>query len=298
MSEASGRPEQIGAAAGALAGELRAAERYCREMARREAKNFYWGFVSLPADQRVAIYALYDFARQVDDDADAAGRPHLAASLGRHRQRAAACARGEWSDPVTLVLARAMDRYAIPEAELQALIDGVQTDLSRTRYATWAELEGYCRLVASTIGRMCVRVFGFRDPAALERADALGIALQLTNILRDVKEDGELGRIYLPEDDLERFGVSDAGVLDGEPGTGWEALVDFEARRARSYFATGLRVLELIPRRPAVCVRTMAGIYERILAMVEREPRLPLRRRASLTAAQKVRVMVRAWLPG
>src|SRR5215469_2478917 len=108
--------------------DRREAELFCQRMARREAGNFYWGFVSLPRAQRVAIYALYDFARQVDDEADAAGRPHLAASLERHRHRARACAAGEASDPVTLVLARAMERYAIPEPELQALIDGVEAD--------------------------------------------------------------------------------------------------------------------------------------------------------------------------
>ena len=110
MSDAWGRPERAGAVAPA---DLRAAERYCREMARREARNFYWGFVSLPAEQRVAVYALYDFARQVDDEVDAAGRPHVERSLHRHRQRAAGCARGEWSDPVTMVLAHAVERYAI-----------------------------------------------------------------------------------------------------------------------------------------------------------------------------------------
>src|SRR5262252_9056962 len=278
--------------AGSAALELREAERFCQQMARREAGNFYWGFVSLPRDQRVAIYALYDFARQVDDDADAAGRPHLAASLERHRKRARACAAGDPSDPVTLVLSRAMRRYGMPEAELQALIDGVQTDLTRTRYATWPELEAYCRLVASTIGRMCVRIFGFEDPSALERADELGVALQLTNILRDVREDGQLGRVYLPGEDLERFEVDEADLLAGEPGPGWEALVDFEASRARTWFATGMGVLRLIPRRPAVCVATMAGIYRRILELVERDPRLPLRRRASLSPAAKAAVVV------
>src|SRR5215469_15074655 len=124
MSRARDRLERPG-------GDMREAERFCQRMARREAGNFYWGFVSLPRDQRVAIYALYDFARQVDDDADAAGRPHLTASLERHRRRARACAAGDPSDPVTLVLSRAMRRYRIPEAELQALIDGVQTDLTR-----------------------------------------------------------------------------------------------------------------------------------------------------------------------
>ena len=293
MSDASERLDAPGAT---VMPDLRKAERFCQHMARREAGNFYWGFVSLPRDQRVAIYALYDFARQVDDETDSAGRPHLHASLERHRARARACAAGQASDPVTLVLAQAMERYAIPESELQALIDGVQTDLTRTRYATWAELEGYCRLVASTIGRMCVRIFGFTGPAALERADELGIALQLTNILRDVKEDAGMGRVYLPAEDLERFAVAEADLLAGRPGPGWAALVDFEARRARACFATGLRVLELIPRRPAVCVATMAGIYQRILGLVERDPWLPLRRRASLSPAAKAAVMVGKWM--
>ncbi len=292
MSEVRERSE---VAAGAPAVGLREAERYCQEMARREAKNFYWGFISLPPDQRVAIYALYDFARQVDDEADSAGRPRLEASLEGHRLRARECIHGRWSDPVTMVLTRAVQRYAIPESELLALIDGVQMDFTHSRYTTWAELEGYCRLVASTIGRMCVRIFGFEDPSALEHADELGIALQLTNILRDVKEDGELGRVYLPQDELERFGVSEAGLLAGRPGPNWEALVAFEAARAREYFRTGLRVLEQIPRRPAACVKTMAGIYQRILGMIERQPRLPLRRRASLSSGAKLALVLRSW---
>jgi 15-cis-phytoene synthase len=281
---------------GAAPLDLREAERYCQRMARREAGNFYWGFISLRAEQRVAIYALYDFARQVDDEADMDAGTDVAARLERHRRRAHECANGRWSDPVTRVLARAVLRHGIPESDLQALIDGVQMDLSRTRYATWRQLEGYCRLVASTIGRMCVRIFGFRDPAALKRADELGIALQLVNILRDVREDAGLGRVYLPAQDMARFGVSEAGLLDRQPGPGWEALVAFEAERARGFLESGLGVTAHIPRRPAACVRTMAGIYERVLAMIERDPRLPLHRRASLTPLQKLGVVVRSWV--
>lgn len=297
MSEAR---ERLDAPAAGPALDLREAERYCRRMARREARNFYWGFVSLPADQRTAIYALYDFARQVDDVADSVGAGDgagagLRAALAAHRARAREAAAGRWSDPVTMVLAGAMRRYAIPESELQALIDGVEMDLTRSRYATWPELEAYCRLVASTIGRMCVRIFGFDDEAALERADELGIALQLTNILRDVREDGQMGRVYLPRDDLERFGVDERGLLGGEPGPGWEALIELEVRRAGRYFASGLGVCQLIPHRSAACVRTMAGIYRRILEMVERQPRLPLERRASLSPAAKLAVMARSW---
>jgi 15-cis-phytoene synthase len=267
-------------------------------MARREAKNFYWGFISLPREQRNAIYALYDFARQVDDEADAAANtPDLPGRLGRHRERLAECVRGEYrDDPVMQVLAVAVDRFKIPERELQMLVDGCEMDGTKTRYETWDDLRAYCNLVASVVGRMCVRIFGFDDDAALERADELGIALQLTNILRDVREDVGLGRIYLPREDLRRFGVTEAALLNGGPIEGWEALISFESLRAREYFTRGYKVLDYIERRPAACVRTMAGIYERILEKIERDPTLPLHRRAGLSSTEKIGAMVRAWL--
>jgi phytoene synthase len=277
---------------------LAEAERYCREMARREAKNFYWGFISLPYEQRIAIYALYDFARQVDDEADAvAHAPDLPGRLRRHRERIANCVRGEYAgDPVMQVLASAMARFAIPERELQMLVDGVEMDGIKVRYETWDELRSYCNLVASIVGRMCVRIFGFEDERALERADDLGIALQLTNILRDVREDAGMERIYLPLEDLRRFGISEQALLAGDVGAGWNELVAFEVARAREYFARGYEVLGYIDRRPAACVRTMAGIYHRILGKIAREPALPLHRRAALSSVEKIGVMVQSWL--
>jgi phytoene synthase len=275
------------------------AERYCHDMARREAKNFYWGFISLPREQRNAIYALYDFARQVDDEADAvAHAPDLPGRLLRHRERIAKCVRGEYADDdaVMQVLAVAVDRFAIPERELQMLIDGVEMDGTKLRYQTWEELRSYCNLVASVVGRMCVRIFGYQDDAALERADDLGIALQLTNILRDVREDIGLGRIYLPQEDLRRFAIPEASLLSWNAVPGWDALVAFEAERAREYFARGYEVLRYLERRPAACVRTMAGIYERILEKIERDPTLPLHERAGLSSTEKIGAMVRAWL--
>jgi len=275
------------------------AERYCHDMARREAKNFYWGFISLPREQRNAIYALYDFARQVDDEADAvAHAPDLPGRLLRHRERIAKCVRGEYADDdaVMQVLAVAVDRFAIPERELQMLIDGVEMDGTKLRYQTWEELRSYCNLVASVVGRMCVRIFGFEDDAALERADDLGIALQLTNILRDVREDIGLGRIYLPQEDLRRFEIPEAALMSWNAVPRWDALVAFEAQRAREYFARGYEVLRYLDRRPAACVRTMAGIYERILEKIERDPALPLHERAGLSSTEKIGAMVRAWL--
>lgn len=275
---------------------LVSAERFCSEMARREAKNFYWGFISLPYEQRIAIYALYDFARQIDDEVDVAGGPRLPERLSVYRQRVRDLVRGDYCDPVTHVLARAVTRFGIPESELQALIDGVEVDAHRTRYESWDELRGYCRLVASVVGRMCVRIFGFSDPVALERADELGLALQLTNILRDVREDAGLGRLYLPADDLRRFGVAEHDVLRGANPSGWSELIAWEAMRARSLYASGLRVLDYIPARAAVCVKTMAGIYERILDKIEGDPQLPLRGRASLSRLEKLRIVVESWL--
>jgi 15-cis-phytoene synthase len=280
--------------------DLRASERFCREMARREAKNFYWGFISLPYDQRVAIYALYDFARQIDDEADSAGAPAdravVAARLQAHRARIRRAIAGKYDDQVMHVLSHAIERYGIPESELMMLIDGVECDLTKKRYATWEELRGYCTLVASVVGRMCVRVFGFSDPVALERADDLGLALQLTNILRDVREDAELGRIYLPAEDLNRFGLNESAIDDLRPSPQWNELIAFETQRARSLFESGYKVLEYIPRRSAVCVGTMAGIYERILEKIERDPELPLRERARLTRTEKLQVMIASWL--
>lgn len=274
------------------------AERFNRDMARREAGNFYWGFISLGHDERMAIYALYNFARQVDDEADSGGVENLPERLKVHRGRIARAVRGDYGDdPILRVLAEAIERYAIPEGELQMLVDGVEMDFARSRYATFAELRDYCTLVASVVGRMCVRIFGFGDPVALERADDLGLALQLTNILRDVREDAvEMGRVYLPHEDLARFGIAESSLATGEVADGWQELIAFEIARARRYFETGYQVLQYIPRRPAACVHTMAGIYEELLKKIERDPGLPLRERAALSKTEKLRVVVRSWL--
>ena len=156
------------------------------------------------------------------------------------------------------------------------LIDGVAMDLTTTRYETWDELSAYANLVASVVGRMCVRIFGFRDPIALERADELGVALQLINILRDVQEDATRGRVYLPLDELAAFGITEGDILDGRVAPGWTAFVAMQIARARSCTHPGFASTESIPKQPGVCVRTMAGIYLGILDRIEAAPELPL----------------------
>ncbi len=279
------------------------AERFNRDMARREAGNFYWGFISLGHHERMAIYALYNFARQVDDEADGSAKSselleNLPVRLQHHRERISRAVRGDFGDdPILRVLAEAIERYAIPEEELQMLIDGVEMDFSHQRYGTFEDLRRYCTLVASVVGRMCVRIFGFTEPAALDRADDLGLALQLTNILRDVREDAvDMQRVYLPQEDLQRFGVPESSLSTGNIAPGWNDLVAHQVERARAYFASGYEVLRYIPRRPAACVQTMAGIYEELLKKIERDPALPLRERAALSKTEKLRVVVRSWL--
>jgi phytoene synthase len=277
---------------------LQSAERFNRNMAKREAGNFYWGFISLGYHERMAIYALYNFARQVDDEADSGGVENLPQRLLIHRDRIVRAAGGDaGDDPILRVLAEAMQRYSIPASELQMLVDGCEMDFSHSRYATFAELREYCYLVASVVGRMCVRIFGYTDPVALERADDLGLALQLTNILRDVREDiVDMGRVYLPQDELAAHGIPEAALRDGTLACGWTEYVSEFARRAHEYFVTGYQVLDYIPRRPAACVQTMAGIYQELLKKIERDPALPLRERAALSKTEKLRVVVRSWL--
>jgi 15-cis-phytoene synthase len=284
---------------------LSADEQYCQDLTRREAANFYWGFVALPRPQRSAIYALYSFARQVDDEVDLGGAAGAedARSGGTGtdrfalmRDRVERCFTGRAEDPVMRVLAHVVDRYRIPREDLEALIHGVEMDLRVSRYQSWEDLQTYCRLVASSVGRMCVRIFGFSDLVALEYADDLGVAMQVANILRDVREDMERGRIYLPQDELRRFGVSERSLMTRGREAGWEPLMRHQIARAKNLFASGLRVTEVIPRRAAACVLTMAGIYQAIVAEIEHDPYLPLRRRAALSRREKLSVMLKSWL--
>ena len=278
--------------------DIEISEAYCTAITRAEAKNFYWGFISLPREQRIAIYALYAFAREIDDEVDdqQRSRDNLGARLAAQRDRVRRCVRGDYADPVMHVLWRAVERFGIPESELQGLIDGVEMDVEPREYATWEDLRGYCRLVAAVVGRMCVRIFGYSDAQALDRAEELGVSLQLINVLRDVREDAAMGRVYLPRDERDRFGVTPEQLRAGESSDGWRRLVEFEAARALDLYGTGLRVVQYIPHRAGVCVRSMAGIYRGILDRILGDPDRPLRERVSLSATAKLCVVLQSWL--
>jgi phytoene synthase len=271
--------------------EMEHAYRACEQITRREAANFHYGIRLLPRSKRQAMCAVYAFARRVDDIGDGKldERAKLDA-LDLERARLAALANGTGGDPVAVALGDALERFDLPLEALDLLIDGVEMDVSGTRYETFDELVVYCRRVAGSIGRLCLAIFGgphANGNGVAPLADDLGVAMQLTNILRDVREDREHGRLYLPAEDLRRFGCGD---LSFAPAGAAADLIRFEAERAGKWFDRGLLLVDVLDARSASCVLAMAGIYRRILERIAREPEEILRRRVSLPAWEK------AWL--
>jgi len=283
------------------AADVRAAYRQCEQITRQQAKNFSYGIALLPGAKRRALSAVYAFARRIDDIGDGPMEPgdkidaleRARADLGGLTVESAARS----ADPVLVALADAARRFPIPVGAFGELIDGCAADVRGTRYATFADLEHYCRCVAGSIGRLSLGVFGSKDPAEAESlADSLGVALQLTNILRDIREDLGTGRVYLPAEDIERFGCTIAPRDDGEGELSGELadLVRFEAARAREWYAIGLRLMPLLDRRSAASAGAMAGIYFRLLEHICAAPQVALERRMSLPAREKAMVAASA----
>jgi phytoene synthase len=279
-----------------------AAYRHCEQVTRTQARNFSYGIALLPGDKRRALSAVYALARRVDDIGDGTLPPadKLAALAAARMQVAAVAEHGVAAaagDPVLVALADAAGRFAIPLGAFGELIDGCEADVRGVEYSTFAELEHYCRCVAGSIGRLSLGVFGTRDmAAAAPLADDLGVALQLTNILRDIREDLGNGRVYLPAEDQERFGCSlSAHRPDDLPGVaGLDQLVLFETQRARRWYATGMRLMPLLDRRSAASAGAMAGIYLRLLEHISAAPGAALRRRLSLSTGEKALVAARS----
>ncbi len=299
-----------GGAGAVIDARTQAAYARCEQITREQAANFYWGIRLLSRERRLAMCAAYAFARRVDDIGDGELPVELQlAELAAQDAALAALGRGEAdpADPVMLALADARGRFPLPLDALGELVAGVRMDAEDTRYEDFEDLLPYCRRVAGAVGRVCLAIFGVRrsrlgDPAhAYQLADDLGVALQLTNILRDVREDAGLGRVYLPAEDLRRFGLPTAPAellaalppAAGADPAAFEGLVAFEAARARDWFDRGLQLTALLDRRSAACVLAMAGIYRRLLEKIDAEPRRALEGRMSLSSAEKARVAAR-----
>jgi 15-cis-phytoene synthase len=268
------------------------AVRYCEEVTRMRARNFWYGIRLLPVPKREALAAVYAMARRIDDvgDGDLPAAEKVAAldRIERSLEEISPDAR----DPVLAALGLAVERFPLPVGAFRDLLEGVRMDVGDGRYATVDDVVLYGRRVAGSIGRLSLGVFGSARMAEAEPlADDLGVAMQLTNILRDVREDLARGRVYIPAKDLARFEVS-VEDLDGRPAAAATALVRFEARRARSWFRRGLGLLGYLDRRSAACAGAMAGIYLHLLKRIEQRPRAALAGRIELPGWEK------AWVAG
>jgi phytoene synthase len=295
------------------------AYRACEEITWSQARNFAYGIRLLPPAKRQSLAALYAFARRIDDIGDGTmAAPDKLTALEQARSEVLALDKPGTpappaSDPVLVALADTARRFPVPLPAFGELIDGCVADTRGATYTTFDDLHYYCRCVAGSIGRLSLGVFGSDDrPTAESLADSLGVALQLTNILRDIREDYQNGRVYLPAEDLDRFGVTlkPSGEPDpaAEPApdaaaeAGFVALIEFEAERARQWYDTGLQLLPMLDARSAACTGAMAGIYRKLLDRIIAEPAAVLHGRLSLSPGQKamvaVRSLARPLLPG
>ena len=270
--------------------------RFCREVTRKSASSFYYALRFLPAARRKALYAVYAFCRAVDDAVDETASADAAGLIAEWRAELERCYRGMPLHPVTVALAASLEQFPIPKSALSAVIDGVEMDLVKRRYATFAELELYCWRVASAVGLASIEVFGYRNPATRDYAVDVGLALQLTNILRDISEDGERDRIYLPAEDLDRFGVPPEDLLRGVYNKRFFSLMEFESERARSYYRSAAAKL---PREDVVSLRpaeAMRRTYEAVLDRIVEEHYFVFGRRLGLSRGRKVALAASMWV--
>ncbi len=299
--------------------ELTEAYRECERITWSQARNFAYGIRLLPPAKRRGLAAIYAFARRIDDIGDGTlPAEQKITALEDSRRAVLDLAHQDPQDPVLLALADVERTFGVPIAAFGELIDGCVADVRGTTYTTWEDLHHYCRCVAGSVGRLSLGIFGMPDSRhdradAAGLADSLGVALQLTNILRDIREDYANGRVYLPAEDLAKFDC-DSAVLGGtipprpplimeglsvppyppDPPGEFVKLIEFEVERARDWYATGMRLLPLLDRRSAACTGAMAGIYRRLLERIAAEPAAVLRGRMSLSGREKAAVAVQA----
>lgn len=282
--------------------ELENSHAFCRDLSRREARNFYYSFLVLPPDRRRSMCALYAFMRHTDDLADEAGTPDgKRSALDHWRTDLAETLAGRpagW--PGFPALADTVKRHGVPDRYLHEVIDGVLMDLEPRPFATFDDLRGYCYRVASAVGLCCIHIWGYRseEGRAESMAEDCGIALQLTNILRDVREDAQAGRTYLPTEDLDRFGVSPQDLAADRPSPAVRALLEFEGKRAYDHYAQSAPLVRLVDPVGRPVLRAIVGIYRALLDEIVRRDYDVMAGRVSLPGWRKTAITLRALVTG
>ena len=277
-----------------VSSDLRAAYDYCRQVTRRSSSNFSYAFYLLPAERRDALHAVYAFCRFIDDIADDS-QPNQTGLLTRWRDELKRVTDGEAQHPISRALTDAMRRFPLAPSHFFDLIRGVEMDLTRHRYATFNALYEYCYLVASTVGLLCIEIFGYRNVSARNYAVDLGVAFQLTNILRDVKEDGHRGRLYLPLEDLQRFNCEEEELLGGRFSPRVAELMAFQCNRARTYYLRARDALAPEDRSALAPAEAMRLIYDRLLHRIEAREYDVFASRVTLPRYEKVTLALAAW---
>ena len=279
-----------------MATELQLSYDHCQRIAKEHAKNFYYAFRTLPSKKRRAVYAAYAFCRACDDIADdELPLEEKRRLLAETRRRLA----DSWTDPtedrVLNALKDASLTFDIPIAYFEEIIEGVEMDLTKTRFRNFDELRVYCHKVASVVGLVCIEVFGYEDERAKEYAVDLGIAMQLTNILRDLKEDADRGRIYIPQDEMAEWGYSEQELMGGVVNDAFRGLMRFQAERAQRYFERGKRLLPLVSSESRACPAVLHQVYKAILDRIESSGFEVFERRIGLSTPLKLYIMAKLW---
>lgn len=268
----------------------------CSSLTKKSRSNFYYAFLFLPRARREAMYAVYAFCRILDDVVDLGGVAEVQRrELARWRRELARCFEGAPEEPVAQRLAQVVKRFPIPRGALEAIIDGVEMDLDHFRYETFEDLYPYCYRVAGAVGLCCIEIFGYSDPRCREYAVNLGVALQLTNILRDIQADAERGRIYLPQEDLSRFGVSAEDLKEGRYSPGFVELMGFEARRARQFYERAWAALPAQDARRLVAAEIMGRIYFALLRAIENRQFRVFGSRVIVPVSRKLAIALSCW---
>ena len=274
-------------------------DEYCQQKAAASGSSFYYSFLFLPADRRRAITALYAFCREVDDIADEVNDVAIARTkLAWWRTEVANLFAGHPQHPVTRALEPFVAAYGLDGARMNEIIDGMEMDLVHHRYADFEALARYCHLVAGVVGQLSATIFGFRNVATLEYAENLGLAFQLTNIIRDVGEDARRDRVYLPANELAKFGLSPEDIVQRRDTPAFRSLMAEQARRAASFYE---RAFAALPREDRASQRAglvMAGIYRALLDAIGRDGYAVLEKRISLTPLRKLWIAWKTWIKG
>jgi phytoene synthase len=274
-------------------------DQYCQQKASQSGSSFYYSFLFLPPARRRAITALYAFCREVDDVVDECTDVDVARTkLAWWRSEVAALYEGHARHPVAQALAAPVTSFELPQHRLQEIIDGMEMDLTQRRYADFAALKLYCFRVASVVGLLAAEIFGYADARTLVYAENLGMAFQLTNIIRDVGEDARRDRVYLPLDELARFNVPVADIMHARVGAGFRELMEFQVERALGYYRDAFAALPAGDRKAQRPGLVMAAIYQTVLAEIRADGMPVLTQRTSLTPLRKLWIAWRTWVKG